>query len=280
MDTDATNELKRTADLGRGLPEVCRLGLATRVTCRLDVRHFRAAIEAGVDYLNWSGEPDALGEAISELGGGRDGIVVAWQLGARDAVDATRELDAALRELRTDRIDVVTFYYIESEEEWAEINRPDGAMAAMLAARRQGKARLLGLTSHQRGLAAKWAREGTLDLLMLRYNAAHRGAERDVFPTTRRLGLPYIAYTCLRWGALLLATPDDPPGFNPPRAPEWYRFVLSCADVAVALMAPESKEELDENLGLLHDWGRLEETEMAKLRAHGSRVRKHAGTFY
>ena len=61
---------------------------------------------------------------------------------------------------------------------------------------------------------------------MIRYNAAHRGAEREVFPVTDALGLPVIAYTALRWGGLLRPTPDDPPGFVVPPAPAWYRFVL------------------------------------------------------
>jgi hypothetical protein len=33
---------------------------------------------------------------------------------------------------------------------------------------------------------------------MVRYNAAPRGAERDVFPVTGALGLPVITYTALR----------------------------------------------------------------------------------
>ena len=37
-----------------------------------------------------------------------------------------------------------------------------------------------------------------LDMLMLRYNAVHRGAERDVFPTTGPLHIPVVVYTCLR----------------------------------------------------------------------------------
>ena len=67
--------------------------------------------------------------------------------------------------------------------------------------------RLLGLTSHQRKLAAETARSGLLDLLMIRYNAAHRGAETDIFPVTDALGLPVVVYTCLRWGTLLRLDP-------------------------------------------------------------------------
>jgi aryl-alcohol dehydrogenase-like predicted oxidoreductase len=45
---------------------------------------------------------------------------------------------------------------------------------------------------------------------MVRYNAAHRGAERDVFRVTDSLQMPIVAFTAQRWGALLAGTPDDP----------------------------------------------------------------------
>jgi aryl-alcohol dehydrogenase-like predicted oxidoreductase len=123
------------------------------------------------------------------------------------------------------------------------------------------------------------ARSGLLDLLMVRYNAAHRGAETDVFPVTDPRGLPVVVYTCLRWGALLRVTPDDPPGFVPPRAPAWYRFALQSPSVAVALMAPESRAELEEDLTVLDAPGPLAAEEYERLAAHGQRVRRHAGRF-
>ena len=139
--------------------------------------------------------------------------------------------------------------------------------------------RRLGLTTHQRGLAAEAARSGLLDALMIRYNAAHRGAEREVFPVTDALGLPVIAYTALRWGALLRPTPDDPPGFVVPPAPAWYRFVLQSPAVAVALMAPHDRAELEEDLTVLDAIGPLPADEYERLAEHGRRVRRHAGGF-
>jgi aryl-alcohol dehydrogenase-like predicted oxidoreductase len=123
------------------------------------------------------------------------------------------------------------------------------------------------------------ARSGLLDLVMVRYNAAHRGAERDVFPVTQSLGLPVVAYTALRWGALLRPTPDDPPGFSVPRAPDWYRFVLRHPAVAVTLAAPQTRAELDEDLRVLGADGPLGDEEYAALAGHGERVRRHAGGF-
>jgi predicted aldo/keto reductase-like oxidoreductase len=181
--------------------------------------------------------------------------------------------------LRTDYVDVLTFYYVEEPAEWQQIIGPGGALAFCRAARRDGRVRLLGLTSHQRPLAAEAARSGLLDLLMIRYNAAHRGAEHEVFPVTDALGLLVVVYTCLRWGALLRGTPDDPPGFVVPPAPAWYRFVLQSPSVTVALMAPESREELEEDLTVLRARGPLSAEEYEQLARHGQRVRRHAGHF-
>src|SRR5262249_41543224 len=118
-----------------------------------------------------------------------------------------------------------------------------------------------------------------LDMLMIRYNAAHCGAETDVFPTTDALRLPVVTYTSLRWGALLQPTPDDPQGFVPEPAPAWYRFVLQSPSVTVALMAPESRAELEEDLTVLAAPGPLSEDEYRRLVEHGQRVRRHAGSF-
>jgi aryl-alcohol dehydrogenase-like predicted oxidoreductase len=118
-----------------------------------------------------------------------------------------------------------------------------------------------------------------LDCVMVRYNAAHRGAEREVFPVTTARGLPVIAYTALRWGALLRPTPDDPPGFVVPRAPDWYRFVLAVPEVTVVLASPDNEDELREDLTVLSDTRGLSFEEYEALKAHGDRVRKHAGEF-
>ena len=123
------------------------------------------------------------------------------------------------------------------------------------------------------------ARSGLLDALMIRYNAAHRGAEREVFPDTEALGMPVIAYTALRWGALLRPTPDDPHGFVVPRASDWYRFALQPASVTVALAAPSNRSELDEDLEILRATGPLDAAAYTMLADHGERVRRHGGRF-
>jgi predicted aldo/keto reductase-like oxidoreductase len=264
---------------------VCRLGLATRGETALTPDDILFALERGVNFLNWPGEadspggPDALSTAVATLGARRESVVVGVQFGARTASEAGRELRSLLQTLHTDHIDVLTFYYVEQPAEWQQISGPGGALEYCRAAQQDGCVRRLGITTHQRPLAAEIARSGLIDLLMIRYNAAHRGAERDVFPVTNALRMPVIAYTALRWGALLQPTPDDPPGLVVPSAPDWYRFVLQSPSVAVTLAAPNSRAELEQVLEVLRVTTPLSSAEYATLAEHGNRVRRHAGSF-
>jgi len=271
--------LPRCADLGRGCPPVLRLGLATRGNTHLEATDVASAVRRGVNYLNWCGYDNGLARALRERLVDPEQVVVAMQLEGRDARSAAEELDRSLRTLGTGRIDVVTFYYVEQEQEWNEIAGTGGALEALEDARSRGRVRLVGLTTHQRKLGAKWTESGKLDLLMVRYNAAHRGAEQDVFPVTDRLKIPVVAYTAQRWGALRKKTRDDPSGFTPPPAREWYRFALAHPSVSVVLMAPANRQELEENLMLLEDWRAPDAEEFERLAAHGRRVRESAGAF-
>lgn len=264
---------------------VCRLGLASYGDTEITPDDILHALGRGVNFLNWAGlaegpnDGDAFTHAVASLGQDRRSVVVCVQFGARTSADAAQELRSGLAALGTDYIDVLTLYYVETPEEWEEITSSGGALRYLQEAKRDGVVRRLGVTSHQRPLAAQMAASGLLDVIMVRYNAAHRGAEREVFPVTEPLGLPVIAYTALRWGALLRPTPDDPPGFSVPRAPSWYRFVLQRPAVAVTLAAPATRAELEEDLQVLEATGPLHEDEYAALAEHGDRVRRHAGRF-
>jgi len=258
---------------------VCRLGLASHGNTAITEADVHHALDRGVNFLNWDGSDEVFGRAIAGLGRRREEVIVCVQFGARGAADAAEELRTLLATLHTDYVDVLTLYYVEEAGEWQELLATDGALKYCREAQRDGRVRRVGVTTHQRPLAAAMAGSGLLDLLMIRYNAAHRGAEQEVFPVTDGLGMPIIAYTALRWGALLQPTPADPPGFVVPPASAWYRFVLQSPSVTVALMAPHNRAELEEDLRVLEVDGPLPAEEYERLAEHGRRVRQHGGQF-
>ena len=262
------------------LGAVCRLGLATRGNTHLSPDDVHHAVERGVNYLNWCAHSDGMSQAIRDMTDAqRRDVFVAAQFMARTADSAKRELDEMLAELGTEYVDVLTYYYVEHEDQWRQIIGRGGAADMLENARSTGQVRAIGMTTHQRPLAATVAQSGRLDMLMVRYNAAHRGAEDEVFPVTEPRGMPVVAFTITRWGALAKPTPVDPPAFNPPPTPQWYRFALQHPAVTVAIMAPNDREQLDENLTILDDWRTLTDKELETLAAHGQRVREHAGRF-
>src|SRR5262245_50052004 len=124
--TDSILNPRRTARFG-GLGEVCRAGLATRGNTRLEPEAVLAAVHAGCNYLNWCGQADGLSAAVRRIGTRRREVLVAVQLEARTAAAARRELDEYLGELGTPYLDVVTYYYVEADDEWRALTEPGGA---------------------------------------------------------------------------------------------------------------------------------------------------------
>ncbi len=276
--TESIRQPAREAPFGP-LGSVCRLGLATRGNTSLSADAVLHAVERGVNFLNWCGHSDGMSRAVREMGKQRRDVVVAVQFDARDGEAARCELDQIKQELNTSYLDVVTYYYVEHPDEWQRITAASGAADVLEAARADGEVRMIGLTSHQRPLAAQIAAGGRLDMLMIRYNAAHRGAEEDVFPVIVPRDMPVVTYTALRWGALMKSTPDDPAEFQPPPAPDWYRFALCHQAISVCVAAPDGDAELEKDLALLDDWRGFDERTYAALCAHGGRVRRHGGGF-
>jgi predicted aldo/keto reductase-like oxidoreductase len=109
--------------------------------------------------------------------------------------------------------------------------------------------------------------------IMVRYNAAHRGAEDEVFPSVLEAASApgVVAFTATRWGALL--DRRMVPAVEPmPRASDCYRFVLGQRAVDAVLCGPRDGAELDEALTAL-DRGRMDADEQAWMARVGDGVR-------
>lgn len=276
---DLERSMNRTVRLFPDSIETCRLGLATRGDTGLVPADCFDALDRGINFWNWCGYEDGMSRAMTELGRRRNEVFLAVQIQSTHRDGLLREIENYLRLLGADRIDLATIYYLETEAEWREHRSPAGVIEGLQGLKAQGVVRRVGITSHQRKLAAGIAQRGETELLMIRYNAAHRGAEEEIFPITDAAGIPVIAYTCLRWGELLKPQGPPPHRMWPPSALDCYRFVLGNPSVAVALTAPNGRAELEENLSLLEDWRPPTEAEDQRMREWGDLVHRFAGAF-
>jgi aryl-alcohol dehydrogenase-like predicted oxidoreductase len=158
-----------------------------------------------------------------------------------------KTMEKRLRQLRVDYIDVFMFLGILKEKEF-----PISAQEELRTLQKEGKARFIGISTHQRTLAAELAQNGTVDVLMIRYNAAHRGAEQEIFPYLHVHNPGVIGYTATRWRYLLRRPKTWPENGRIPDAGLCYRFVLSNPHVHVCLTAPRNKKQLLENIKSLN----------------------------
>jgi aryl-alcohol dehydrogenase-like predicted oxidoreductase len=197
--------------------------------------------------------------------GHRDDLVLMAEVGVPTGGFVRRGLDRHARALGTDVIDVLLLGWVRAR--WYLTGR---TWAAMERLRDEGRTRAIGFSSHDRPLASRLAGEFTPDVLMLRYNAAHRGAEQEVFET---LGTPrpgVMAYTATRWGMLLRPLPER--GF-PEALPagDCYRFALSNPAVDLVLCAARTAEELRQDVAAVRE-GPLDAARLDDVRRFGDAV--------
>ncbi|MBI4957443.1 MAG: aldo/keto reductase [Myxococcales bacterium] len=255
--------------LGRTDLTVKRLGLAASYGA--SGRDVERAFERGIDFFYWGSarRPD-FGAGLKRLGArARARLTVVVQSYARSGRSIGRSLERALRELAFDHADALLLG-------WWNLPPSDAILDAARELVHRGRARAVMVSCHHRPTFAKLARDPRIDLLMLRYNAAHPGAERDVFPLLPAERPGMVAYTATSWGQLV----DPrylPPGEKLPTGSDCYRYVLSSPFIDACWTGPKNAAELDEALRAL-ELGPLAEDELAWLRRVGVQVRAEATT--
>ena len=128
---------------------------------------------------------------------------------------------------------------------------------------------MLAVSIHDRPRAGRLAEDSILDLLMIRYNAAHPGAERDIFPHLDKRNPNVVAYTATSWRKLL-KSPKNWDG-QVMTAGDCYRWCLSNPHVDVTLTGPASTQQFDENLKSIQR-GALTSEEDTWMRSFGRAV--------
>jgi len=236
----------------------------------LPAREVERAYERGVNFFLWGSlRKNDFGLGLRNLAPKhREGMVVAVQSYTRMASLMEWSVNRALRFMKTDYVDVLCLA-------WWNGPPPRRIVDAALKLRDKGKIRQIMVSCHHRPAFAGFVKDPAIDSLMVRYNAAHPGAEREVFPhlAERRLGT--VAFTATRWGTLLDSN-YMPEGAATPRPSDCYRFALSNPNVDVCLAGPKDAAQLDEALVTL-ERGPMDAAELAWMRRVGASVRDLTG---
>jgi uncharacterized protein len=156
------------------------------------------AIDSGITYLDTA---YAYGDGQSETRVGkvmatrRKDVWLATKIPDRTRDEFLRRLEASLKRLQTDHVDLVHIHSLGQEDDLAKIEAPDGALKGLMEAREQKMARFAGMTSHTNGeVMAKAIERHDLDCVQMALNASRNGRfEELALPAANKKNLGVIA---------------------------------------------------------------------------------------
>jgi predicted aldo/keto reductase-like oxidoreductase len=255
---------------GRTGLKVGRLGISSSYGAPASA--YEEAFDRGCNYFTWGtfirGRSSRMKQAIKNIiaKGNRDKLVLSFITYAHNNFLTETFLLKGLKTLGIDYVDGLILGYFPKKPKRKTIE-------GTLRLKEKNLVRFLALSSHHRSVFPELVKDGLIDVFHIRYNAAHRGAERDTFPYIRRENGPgVVSFTATRWGQLL--NPKKmPSGEEPATATDCYRFVLTHPTVDVCMVGARNIEQMRKNLKTL-EMGPMNEEELIRMRKIGDYLYK------
>ncbi len=222
------------------------------------------AIDQGITYVDTA---YAYGDGKSETRVGkvmatrRKDVWLATKIPDRTRDEFMRRLEASLKRLQTDHVDLLHIHSLGKAEDLAKIEAPDGALKGLMEAREQKMARAIGMTSHTSGeVLAQAIQRHDLDCVQMALNASQNGRfEELALPAARTKNLGVIAMK-ITGQEYLLKNADGKSDIH-----SLLRYSMSLP-VTTAVVGMPQKEMLDQNIEIARTFTALPESDMDRLR--------------
>jgi len=238
------------------------------------------ALEQGITYFDtarayWDSE-EKIGAALKDS---RDEAVIAtkvpWQ---RTKADAARVgLKQSLRNLQTDRIDLVQLHGIDTEELLQKVTSPDGSLAFLKKAKSEGQVDYVGITGHNPYVLTQAIRTQEFDTVLVPLNVLDRRATETLLPVAKELDIGTIVMKTMGGCAHPLEYPQRDAQFLGKPEEDWpdssefathfgkegieraqhtLRFILA-HDIHTVIPGFRSTKEVDHALKVAHSFQEL-----------------------
>lgn len=162
----------------------------------------RRALDVGIDFLDtaraYTTSEERIGEAIK---GRRSQCMIATKTVARTAEGVEKDLQKSLSLLGTSGVELYQFHNVGNEEMLKEVMKPSGALDAVKKARREGKTKFIGITSHRPSVLVQAIETGEFDTIMVPLNYVERTPLQELIPLANRTNTGTIIMKPLGGGA-------------------------------------------------------------------------------
>ena len=228
---------------------------------RAAIATIHRAIERGITYVDTAASygdgtsEDIFGEALSS-DGKRNKVTLAtkcpWNV---PASKVTESVEASLRRLRTDVIDVLQLHGGMFTEENVRHILEGGPLEALQQLRDQGKVRFTGFTCEEPWTARPLIASGHFQVVQLRYNLIYQGAALHALNEARDAGMGVAVMRPMTSGILQRALHFLKPEWTEAEIYEVaLKYVLSDSRVHVANVGMRWSHEVDQNVALVESF--------------------------
>jgi uncharacterized protein len=243
--------------LGFGGIPIQRLGEAEAV------RVVQRCLELGVTFLDtahgYSNSEERIGKAIA---GRREGLALATKSHALEGNAFRAELEQSFQRLNVQRIDLVQFHNVATEEEYAQVIAPGGPLDMAREAQAVGRIGHIGVTSHSLGMAIKLVQTGHFETLMFPFCFATPEPLDELIPLCRQHDVAFIAMKPMGGGLLENATLA-------------FKYLRQFPDV-LPLVGVQSVAEIEEIVTVMEGPAEITAVERAEMQ----RLTEELGTRY
>jgi aryl-alcohol dehydrogenase-like predicted oxidoreductase len=175
------------------------------------------------------------------LRGRRDAVVLATKTLARTADEAQREIEASLRRLGTDHVDLLQIHCVRDAADLERVLSESGPLPAILRAREKGQVRFVGVTGHEDPVVMKACVERhAWDSVLLPLNPADlhwKSFVEGALPAAVGKGIARVAMKVFASGRLVAGARGLPPE-------DCLRFTYGL-DVSTAVVGCASIAQVD-----------------------------------
>ena len=221
----------------------------------------KKCLELGITFLDtahgYTTSEERIGKAIS---GRREGLILATKSPARDRETMRSHLNLSLEHLGVEYIDLFQFHNVSDSKSMEMILEPNGPMAVLEEAKKEGQIGHIGVTSHQIDIAKDLVKSDRFETIMFPFNFITVEPADELIPLARQHDVGFIAMKPFAGGMLDNATVA-------------FKYLLQFPDV-LPIPGIENPQEIEEIIQILNGSWQMTEAEQHEMQ----RYREELGT--
>jgi len=225
------------------------------------VRIVNNCLDLGINFFDtsrvYTTSEERIGKALINR---RKEAVVATKTVSRTVEKISEDLDASLKNLGTDYVDLYQFHNVSSQDDLKAVIAPGGLIDFVRQTKKEGKVRHIGITSHTLDVAKEAVKADCFETIMIALNFVNTEAADELLDMAKKRDIGVIIMKSMAGGMLE----------NPVLA---FKYLMQFPDI-LPLIGIAKEGEMEENIRIVDAGEPITEDDQREI----DRIRSELGT--